>query len=115
MLNRERTGTVLCFVTYKRTKFTVKQAPRPFFAHPFQHRLKQRAMTIVGTSHHGSGGSGTSSAPPKVVARLDGLPKGHDKVTTYGGGGGTPIHIKSGPLKGWRVGGGKRGKVFGTT
>lgn len=53
--------------------------------------------------------------PPKVVFRLDGLPKHHDKVTTYGGGGGKPIKMKSGPLMGWSVGGGKRSQVYGNT
>ena len=52
---------------------------------------------------------------PKVVSKLEGLPKGHDEVTTYGDGGGIPIKMKSGPLTGWTVGGGKRSEVYGKT
>jgi hypothetical protein len=53
--------------------------------------------------------------PPstKVVYALEGLPEGHNQVTTYGGGGGTPIWIRSGVLERWSVGGGKRSQVHG--
>ena len=49
----------------------------------------------------------------KVSSKLEGLPDGHDKVTTYGSGGGFPIGVDSGPLTGWTVGGGKRSQVYG--
>jgi hypothetical protein len=71
-----------------------------------------------GSANHGTPGSGKTSG--KVgghelkVSQVDGLPKGHDKVTTYGKGGGSPINEKSGPLKGWHVGGGTRNQVYGS-
>ena len=48
-----------------------------------------------------------------VVSRLDGLPQGHDQVTTYGSGGGEPIKIVDGFSSIWLVGGGERAEVFG--
>ena len=52
-------------------------------------------------------------SPQKIVAKLNGLPKGHDKVTTFGEGGGRPIKVTNGPLKGWDVGGAELVEVYG--
>lgn len=48
------------------------------------------------------------------VSKVNGLPKGHTKATTYGEGGGTPTYVKSGYFGGSYVGGGTRGQVYGT-
>lgn len=60
----------------------------------------------------GSGGGGK----PQPVAISNDFPKGHKEAKTYGKGGGKPLHIKSGILQGWSIGGGKRGpQVYGNT
>lgn len=50
-----------------------------------------------------------------VTSKIDGLPQGHDKVTTYGKGLKTGIKINKGLFKGWLVGGGSRDQVYGNT
>lgn len=70
-----------------------------------------------GGSSKGSKGTTSHGAPPsgrKSGSEIDGLPKGRNKVTTYGKGGGHPVEVKNGPLKGWRVGGGARSEVYGS-
>jgi len=68
-----------------------------------------------GRGRSGSGkGSSSSSKTKSKTSKVNGLPKGHTKATTYGGGGGTPTYVKSGYLGGSYVGGGTRGQVYGT-
>jgi len=62
-----------------------------------------------------SSSSSSSSSKIKVnTSKVNGLPKGHNKATTYGGGGGTPTYVKSGSFGGSYIGGGTRGQVYGT-
>ena len=51
----------------------------------------------------------------RLSPKLDGLPKGHEVVITYGKGGGKSIKMKDGLLEGWHVGGGKKSEVWGKT
>ena len=81
----------------------------------FQHQLEERTMPVIPRSDYSGGGYEYFYAPQTVVSRIDGLPAHHDKVTTYGGGGGSPIKIKSGPFKGWSFGGGNRSRVYENT
>jgi hypothetical protein len=54
--------------------------------------------------NHGTPGSGKTSGKAggheSKVSQVDGLPKGHDKVTTYGKGGGSPDQCKERPSQG---------------
>ena len=101
-----------------------------------RHQLEERSMPRVPTTKltrrrgghpssskgggsHGIPGSpgrksGKSSGSKLKTSNVDGLPKGHNKATTYGKGGGSPFNVKKGPLKGWRVGGGTRREVYGS-
>jgi len=70
-----------------------------------------------GGGKSGSSKSGSSSSSSRIkvkVSKVNGLPKGHTKATTYGEGGGTPTYVKSGYFGGSYVGGGTRGQVYGT-
>ena len=65
----------------------------------------------------GKSASGKSSSSGKTklkTSKVNGLPKGHTKATTYGGGGGSLTYVKSGHFGGSYVGGGTRGQVYGT-
>ena len=77
-----------------------------------------------GSSPNSPGRNNTNAGGSRLVARgdarevtssVDGLPEGHDKATTYGNGKKSPILIKSGPEKGWHIGGGLRKDVYGYT
>lgn len=50
-----------------------------------------------------------------VTSHVNGLPKHHDKATTYGAGERKSFVVKSGAWKGLRVGGGTRPQVYGNT
>lgn len=64
----------------------------------------------------GGNGGGVNAVVVAAVITIAGLPKNHNKVKVYGKGGGKPIHIKSGVLQGWFIGGGKRGpEVYGNS
>lgn len=68
-----------------------------------------------GSAGHGSPPIGSKSGKSKPkVSQVDGLPKGHNKATTYGRGGGAPVDVKSGPFTGWRFGGETRSRVYGS-
>lgn len=64
-----------------------------------------------GSTRYGS--SGSRSTNKVKTSKVNGLPKGHNKATAYGGGGGTPTYVKSGYFGGSYIGGGTRGQVYG--